>query len=164
MWSGYDRVEVTGKVARGGVMGESVVAESGEHEGAIGVDLGARGDDLTGKHDLIQAAGQVGELQPRSTQTATGEPLDGDGDRRLLGCPARLAVAAAAQEALVEFDHAAEQLAFGAHHGTAQLVQPRPCGLIGTEPESILQTPRRHPVLLRSDEPDRGEPGRQRRM
>ena len=62
MWSGYDRVEVTGKVARGGVMGESVVAESGKHEGAIGVDLGARGDDLTGKHDLIQAAGHVGEL------------------------------------------------------------------------------------------------------
>ena len=41
-------------------MGEAVVAESAEHEGAIGVDLGAGGDDLTGELDLIQAAGHVG--------------------------------------------------------------------------------------------------------
>src|SRR5215203_1543133 len=103
-------------------------------------------------------------MQPRSAQTAAGEPLDGDGDRRLLGCRARLAVAATAQKALIEFHNAAKQLSFGSHHGAAQLVQPRPCGLIRAEPEGVLQTPRRYPVLLRSDEPDRGEPGRQRGM
>jgi hypothetical protein len=39
-------------------------------------------------------------MQPHSAQTAAGQPLDGDRDRRLSGCPTRLAVAAAAQEAL----------------------------------------------------------------
>jgi hypothetical protein len=41
--SGHDRVEVTGEIARSGAMREAVVGESGEHEGAIGVDLGAGG-------------------------------------------------------------------------------------------------------------------------
>jgi SAM-dependent methyltransferase len=103
-------------------------------------------------------------LAPPTVVPGHGEPLDGDRDRRLLGCSAQLAVAAAAQKALIEFHDAAEQLSFRSHHGPAQLVQPRPCGLIGTEPEGVLQPPRRHPVLLRGDEPDRGEPGRQRRM
>jgi hypothetical protein len=58
--SGHDRIEVSGEVARSGLMREAVVAESGEHQGAIGVDLGARGDDLTGEQHLIQAAGHVG--------------------------------------------------------------------------------------------------------
>jgi hypothetical protein len=57
--SGHDRVEVTGEVARGGLMGEAVVGEPGEDQGAIGVDLGAGGDDLTGELHLIQAAGPV---------------------------------------------------------------------------------------------------------
>ena len=126
--------------------------------------LGAGGDDLAGEVAPVRAVGPVGQLEPHPAEAATGVPFDGDGDRRLVAGPARLTVAAAAQEALVEFDDAAEQLSFRAHHGPAQLVQPRPGGLIGTEPQGVLQTPRRHPVLLRGDEPDRREPGRQRRV
>jgi hypothetical protein len=58
--SGHDRVEVRGEVARDGLMSEAVVGESGEYEGAIGVDLGAGGDDLTGELHLIQAVGHLG--------------------------------------------------------------------------------------------------------
>ena len=43
---GHDRVEVIGEIARSGVMSEAVVGESGEHDAAIGADLGAGGDDL----------------------------------------------------------------------------------------------------------------------
>jgi hypothetical protein len=87
MRSGHDRVEVGGKVAQGGVMSEAVVAEPSEHEGTIGVDLGAGGDDLAGELHLIQAVEHVGQFEPCSAQTATGQALDGDRDRRLLGRP-----------------------------------------------------------------------------
>ncbi len=84
--SGHHRVKITGEIARSGVVSETVVAESGEHEGAIGVDLGAGGDDLAGELHLIRAVEPVGQIEPHSAQPATGEPLDGDGDRRLLRC------------------------------------------------------------------------------
>ena len=119
-------------------MSETVVAESGEHECAIGMNLGAGGDNFGGELDLIHGVGHLGQIEPHSAQTATGEPLDGDRDRRFLRCPAGLAVAAAAEEALVELDDAAKQLSFRSHHGAAQLVQPRPRGLIGAEPEGLL--------------------------
>src|SRR4051794_23094904 len=43
-------------------------------------------------------------------------------------------------------------------------MQPGPGGLIGAEPKRVLQALSGDAVLLRSDEPDRGEPGRQRAM
>jgi hypothetical protein len=61
--SGHDRVEVTGEVARGGLMSEAVVAQSGEHEGAIRVDLGAGGDDLAGD-PLSTAENHTPDISP----------------------------------------------------------------------------------------------------
>jgi hypothetical protein len=63
--SGHDRVEVTGEVARGGLMSEAVVAESGEHEGAIGVDICAGGDDFTGELSLSSLLCKQGGLGHR---------------------------------------------------------------------------------------------------
>jgi hypothetical protein len=63
------------------------------------------GDDLTGELHLIHAFGPVGQMQPRSApmrpraSRATAMMIDA-----FFGCPAQLAVAAAAQEALVEFE------------------------------------------------------------
>jgi len=61
--SGHDRVQVGGKVARGAVMSEAVVAEPDKHPGAIGVDLGACRDDVAGELHLIHTVGRVGQLQ-----------------------------------------------------------------------------------------------------
>ena len=57
--------------------------------------------------------------------------------------PARLAVAAAAQEASGKRVQPLPLSCspFRPHHGATQLVQPGPCGLIGTKTEGILQTP-----------------------
>jgi hypothetical protein len=61
--SGHDRVQVGGKVARGAVMSEAVVAEPDKHPGAIGVDIGAGRDDVAGELHLIHTVGRVGQLQ-----------------------------------------------------------------------------------------------------
>jgi hypothetical protein len=75
-------------------MDKAVLGKSSEHQSTIGVDLSAGGDHLTGELHLIQAVERVGQVEPHSAQTATGEPLDGDRDRRLRRCPAGLAMAA----------------------------------------------------------------------
>ena len=72
MRSGHDRVQVGGQVARGAAMREAVVTEPGQHPGAIGVDLGAGRDDVAGELHLIQAVEHLGQIEPRSAQTAAG--------------------------------------------------------------------------------------------
>ena len=57
----------------------------------------------------------------------------------------------------------ARQLTLGTHHRSAQLVQPRPRGLIGTQAQHVVQILRRGSVLLRGHQPDRGKPRAQRR-
>jgi hypothetical protein len=61
------------------------VAEPGKQPGAVGVDLGAGGDDVASEFHLIHAVGHFGQIEPRTAQTAIGQPLDGDRDRCLLG-------------------------------------------------------------------------------
>ncbi len=69
--SGHDRVEITGQIARAGLMSEAVVGESGEHQSAIGVDLGAGCDDLAGELHLIQPLA----ISARCSRTRPKRPL-----------------------------------------------------------------------------------------
>lgn len=57
------------------------------------------------------------------------------------------------QEALVEFDDAAEQLAFGSHHGAAQLVQRHDRGAVPVGDNLCMERPSRS-----ADEDDRPQP------
>src|SRR5664279_4746059 len=61
-----------------------------------------------------------------------------------------------------KFDNTRQQVPFGADHGASEFVQPRPRGLVRPKSQHPLQAQRGHAVLLRGDEPDRGEPRRQR--
>jgi len=58
--SGHDGVEVGGLVSGCGVVGVAAVGQAGEHTGAVGVDGGARRNDLAGELDHVQAAAGVG--------------------------------------------------------------------------------------------------------
>jgi hypothetical protein len=89
--------------------------------------------------------------------------LDGDRDDRLaLGAAAALARPRRTDVGLVDLDGAGEQLAAGQHHRAAQLVQPRPRGLVAAESEHALQAERADALLLVDDVPDRREPALQR--
>jgi hypothetical protein len=132
----------------------------------VGVDRGAGGDDLGGELDHVQSSWPVGDLEADPAKAAACGALDRDGDGGLVaGCPL-FPGASPAQEALVEFyDDASigpEQLAVGTDHGPSELVQPGPGGLIGTEPQGVLEALSRDAVLVRRDEPHRGEPRRGR--
>ena len=89
--------------------------------------------------------------------------LDGDHDQRLAvqatPAPTRFHPA---DKGFVDLDRPAQQLATGQHHRAAQLVQPRPRGLVAPEPEHPLQPERADPVSLIHDVPHRRKPAPQR--
>src|SRR5664280_355872 len=170
VWSGHDGVGVLDLVSAlgcgSGQVGKAESGEPGEHTCPVGVDCDAGGDDLGGELDHVQSPWLVGNLEADPAKATACGALDRDGDRGLVArCP-RLSCASAAEEALVEFYDdagiAAEQLAVGTDHGPAELVQPGPRGLIGTEPQGVLEALCRDAVLLRRHEPHRGEPRRER--
>src|SRR5674476_866191 len=64
-------------------------------------------------------------------QTAPAEAFDSDHDRGLVGVDGRGGTGIhPADEGLVQLDLTGQQVAFGADHRPAQLVQPRPRGLL----------------------------------
>ena len=66
---------------------------------------------------------------------------------------------APADVGLVDLDQPVQELAAGADHRPAQLVQVRPGGLVGAEAHDPLEAERRHSLLLGDELPDRREPG-----
>jgi hypothetical protein len=146
--SGHHRIEICRGVARRGQVRVAVLDQAGEHPCAVSADGGAGSHDVTGEVDHVQAAGLVGELQADPAEPAAVVAFDGDGDRRLVGGRPSFALGPSAQEALVELDHPGQQLAVGADHGPAQLVQPGPRGLIRAKAEGVLQALSGDPVLL----------------
>src|ERR1700687_5174646 len=65
---------------------------------------------------------------------------------------------AAAQIALVDFDHSSQPLAAGPDHSAAELMQTCPCRLITAPAEHTLQCYRAHPVLLAGQPPYGAKP------
>src|SRR5690348_8616539 len=164
MRSWHYRIEVRGRIARSCFVEIAVADEPREYVGAVGAYGRTRGDDPGGEFDHVSAAGFIGQFKPDPAEAAAVVAFDGDGDRRLVGGTSHPTGGPSAQEALVQLHHTAEQLAVGAHHGPAQFVQPSPGRLVRAETQGVFQSLRGDPVLLRGDEPDRGEPGRKRRM
>ena len=124
--------------------------------------------DFTAACDVVEdEVGQdvlagVGDPLHPSAAGAAVAVLDGDHDERLAGCATPPAPRFdAADQRLVDLDGTVEQLAAGTDHRAAQLVQPRPCGLVAAESEHALQAQRADAVLLVDDVPDRREPADQ---
>ena len=113
--------------------------------------------------DVGLAVGAVDRGQPDPAQTLGCRGSTAITTSSLFAYRRGLRPSAAADEGAVHLHrHAgtAEQLPVGTHHRPAQLVQPRPGGLIGPEAQHPLQAQRGHPVLLGAHEPHRREPGR----
>ena len=89
--------------------------------------------------------------------------LGGNRDNGLaLDLPAPLVLFRAAHIGFVRFHRATEAIPPRADHRPAQLVQPRPGGLVAAEPQRALQTEGADAVLLAGDEPHGHEPGPER--
>ena len=115
-------------------------------------------------HERQQAVGRH-VLDPAQADAADALAilLGGNRDDRLaLDLPAPLALFRAAHIGFVDFDRAAEAIPPRPHHRPAQLVQPRPGGLVAAEPEHPLQTESADAVLLAGNEPHGHEPGPER--
>ncbi len=48
----------------------ALVGEPGEHPGSVGVNAGARGDDIASEVDYVQSSGAVGQLQAYPAEAA----------------------------------------------------------------------------------------------
>jgi len=117
------------------------------------------------EHELRQdVSGRVGDpSHPHPAGTAV-VAFHGDQDQRLAVCSApALAGFHAAYERFIDLDHPVEQVPSETNHRPAQLVQPRPRGLIAAQAEHALQTERADALLLVDHVPHRREPALKRR-
>ena len=162
MHAGHDFVEVGRVVAGDVVVAVTEAGQASQGAGAVGADQGAGRHGGAGEVEQLRAARALSNAEAGASQPAGVEAFDRDHDGHLVGAAALLTGAAPADERLVQFNDPGEQVALGADHGPAQLVQPRPRRLIRPEPERLLQAQRGDPVLLRGHEPHRGKPRRDR--
>src|SRR5712691_11261148 len=139
-------------------VGESAVALQtvGDHDGA-------RADGLL---DERQQAVRRGVRDPAQANPTDGRAahLRSDGNQGLFADVATSPTGLdAANERFVYFHRTGQAVPSGAHHGAAELVEPRPGGAVAAEPQDTLQAQRAGTGLLADHPPDRAEPQRQRR-
>ena len=137
----------------------AVLGQAGVGGPAIGGDDGSRRDRLP--HEPHQTpSGGIRESLESDAPDAPTSHLGSDGDQRF-GLPEVALPSTRLDPAhvdFVHFDHLRQGLATGAHHGTPQLVQARPGGLITPQPQGALQPQRPDTALLVGDPPDGPEP------
>ena len=136
---------------------------------AVGFDRRARGD--VGGDEAMQRGG--GEVLDRGQAKASGRVVfdfDGAGDEHFaLGRAAaaaanRIGLGPQRDLGLVDLDKASERRAARRDHGAAQLGAQQPRGLVGAEPELLLQLQRRNPIRMGGHEIDGPEPCDQRQL
>src|SRR5713101_621233 len=109
---------------------------------------GARGDGLL---DERQQAVHRGVRDPAQANPTDGRAahLRSDGNQGFLADVATPPTGLdAANERFVYFHRAGQAVPAGAHHGAAELVEPRPGGAVAAEPQDTLQAPRAGTGLL----------------
>jgi hypothetical protein len=107
------------------------------------------------------ASGEHLKAKPSRTGTAH---LDHDPDQGLLAVPASdiSSLAASSDQGLIDLDLAAERLALGGDHRSAQLLQDQPASLVARDPELALELHGGDPRCLGADQVGRPEPQRER--
>ncbi len=136
---------------------EELLARRGCALGTAPVVIAVLGQDAVGLqavgvHDRAGLGGCLGEVAQRGcggvgehleaqAPGAVAADLDRDSDQHLLSAlaPASEAFFVAAEEELVDLDHALEQLTLRGDHRAAQLLEDQPRGLIPRQAELALE-------------------------
>ena len=154
---------VTRRRQVGDHVAEAVLADIVVALPAVGVNLAAARDVV--EHEVGERRlADVGDAPHAHASRRLAAVLNRDHDDRLAGRGATTRAGPhAADIGLVDLDGVLEQLASGQHHRPAQLVQPRPGGLVAAELQHVLQPERGDTILLVDDVPDRREPAGERK-
>ena len=140
------------------VLLQSVIAEE-----PVGVEHAARRHRLL--DERLEAVGcRVGDPTHANPADTLAVFFTSHSNQSLfLGLASTDAFLDAADEGLIDFDHARQPFAIRADHRSPELMQPRPRGFVAAQAEHLLQPDGARHRLLAGDPPHGAEPCRQRR-
>ena len=108
--------------------------ESLQFDRPVGADGRPGLDHALREADQLEALSRAG-LEPDAPEPTGGDHLRGNHHADLVAGASPVAAADAADEGLIDLDRAVQEVPSGDDHRTAELVHPRPRGLIRAQPE-----------------------------